>query len=84
MALGPILKIFGGLVTGLKFMIFDGFPGGPRAEGALPGGGNLVHPWAPLQQPSSMEELYNQHAKYSIEPAGIKGYEKTRMQIAKI
>ena len=25
-----------------------------------------------------------QHAKYSIKPAGIKGYEKTRMQITKI
>ena len=55
MALGPILMIFGGLETGLKIMIFDGFPGRPGAEGALPGGGNLVHPWAPLHQPNSME-----------------------------
>jgi hypothetical protein len=27
-------------------------------EGALPGGDNLAHPLAPLQQPSSMDEFY--------------------------
>ena len=59
LALGLIWMTFGALETGLEFNDFQCFSGVPRAEGPLPGGGNLVAPCAPLHQPNSMEELYN-------------------------
>ena len=49
-------------------MCFNGFPGGPGAKDPWPGVSNLG----------------SSNTKYSIKPAGIKGYEKTRMQTANI
>ena len=53
-------------------MIFDGFPGGPGAE------------HLGLVEVTKQYGVAIQHAKYSIKPAGIKGYEQTRMQTTKI
>ena len=64
-------------------MIFDGFPGGPGAEGALPGGGNLDAGWAPFQQPNSFQELFN-ICKVHHETCRYEGIRKSRMQITKI
>ena len=63
-------------------MIFDGFPGGPRTEGALPVRGILVLPWAPLAI-TKQSGVALRHADYIIKLAGIKGCEKARMQITK-
>jgi len=63
-------------------MIFDGFPGGPRREGALPFGGIWYGPWAPLSSSKQFPAAI-QHAKYIMKHAGMKGYEKAGCKLRK-
>ena len=81
--LGSILMILGGLETGLKFYDFRWLSGGPWSWGSIAGswyfGCSLGHIAVTKQYGVTL-----QHAKYIVKPAGIKGYEKTRMQITKI
>ena len=58
-------------------MIFDGFPGGPGAEGE-----SRVRVIDRYLGPIAVTKQSG--GAYIIKPAGIKGYEKTRVQITKI
>ena len=61
-------------------MILDGFPGG--APELRPNCRAVVISLVPGPI-ATTAQLAQQHAKYSIKPAGIKGYEKIRMQVTK-
>ena len=83
MALGPILMTFGGLETGLKC---DGFSGLPWDTPRSRLQGRFVVIWL-IPGPHSNSQTVGvaiQHARYIMKHAGMKGYEKTRMQITKI
>ena len=71
---------FGGLETGLKFHDF-GFRGGPELRAHCQ---FVVFACSLVPIPTTKQSgVTLQHAKYSIKPAGRKGYENTRMQLRK-
>ena len=60
-----------------------GFWGVPGAEEPWPDDGIWAAFWSPLSSSKQFPAAI-QHAKYIMKHAGMKGYEKTRMQITKI
>ena len=83
MALGPILMTCGGLRACLKLHDFRWVSGGVpdgRAPCRMVVFGMLSGPYSNSQTVG----VVIQHARYIMKHAGMKGYEKTRMQITKM
>ena len=61
-------------------MIFDACPGGAQDLKYHPGGAKLIYPVLGRLAATEQYGGAQQHEKYNIKHAGIKGYEKNRMR----